>query len=66
MSLLAIRRKLIGIAGDLRGVAALEYSIITVVVGAILIACVNSLGTSLGSSYATIGSRLMQLAASGS
>ncbi len=64
MSLLAVRRAWVDIASDERGSAALEYSIITVVVGGILIACVNTLGTSLTTSYGTIGSKLLQLASS--
>ncbi len=64
MSLSALRCKLMDLARDLSGIASLEYSLITVVVGGVIIACINSLGTSLSSSYGTIGSKLMELAGS--
>jgi Flp pilus assembly pilin Flp len=54
-----------GLAVDRRGITALEYTLITVMIGAVLIGCMNTLGQSLNNSYATIGSRLLELASTG-
>jgi Flp pilus assembly pilin Flp len=57
-----LRRVMTEIAVDQRGIAALEYTLILVIVGTFIIGCVQTLGTSLTNSYAAIGSALQNLA----
>ena len=63
MYLSAIRCVMMDFASDRRGITALEYTLITVMVGGVLIASINSLGAALTNSYATLGAKLMSLAA---
>jgi len=63
MTLLMLRRVMMDIAADERGFTALEYSLITVIIGTSIMACVQTLGASLTSSYTTIGGVLQTLAA---
>ncbi len=51
------------VAGDRRGVTALEYGLIAAVIGGVVITAATSFGTSLSSAYATIGSALTNRAA---
>ena len=51
------------VAGDRRGVTALEYGLIAAVIGGVVITAATSFGGSLSSAYATIGSALTTRAA---
>ena len=51
------------IAGDRRGVTALEYGLIAAVIGGVVISAATQFGTSLTSSYSTIGGKLTAKAA---
>lgn len=51
---------------DERGIAALEYTLITLIVGAVVLSGVHYIGNTLEDSYATIGNVLTTLAAAGS
>ena len=46
------------LAGDRRGVTALEYGLIAAVIGGVVITAANNFGTSLSSAYSTIGTAL--------
>ena len=50
-----IMRKLLD---DRRAFAALEYTLISVVIGGVALTCVNTLGNSLKSAYNAIGTSL--------
>lgn len=45
-------------AGDRRGVTALEYGLIAAVIGGVVITAATSFGSSLSSAYTSIGSTL--------
>ncbi len=51
------------VAGDRRGVTALEYGLIAAVIGGVVITAATNFGTSLSSAYSTIGSALTTKAA---
>jgi Flp pilus assembly pilin Flp len=48
---------------DERGIAALEYTLITVIIGAVVLSGVHYIGNTLEDSYGAIGNVLMSLAA---
>jgi Flp pilus assembly pilin Flp len=48
---------------DTRAFAALEYTLITVVIGIVVLGGVGVIGNALGSSYVVIGNQLSSLAA---
>ncbi len=56
-------RKLRGLESDTRAFAALEYTLITVVIGIVVLGGVGVIGNALGSSYVVIGNQLSSLAA---
>lgn|GEM_PF-3670516 len=60
----AVRRLLLAVAQDVRGFTALEYTLITVVFGVVILAGVDLIGNSLTTSFDTINSILAQHAAS--
>ena len=43
---------------DRRAIAALEYTLITVVIGTVVLSCIGTLGNALSSSYNSIGAAL--------
>ena len=47
------------LAGDRRGVTALEYGLIAAVIGGVVISAATKFGTSLTNSYSTIGGKLV-------
>ncbi len=49
-------------AGDRRGVTALEYGLIAAVIGGVVITASQKFGTSLTNSYSTIGGKLVSKA----
>jgi pilus assembly protein Flp/PilA len=53
--ILFLRRKL---AGDRKGVTALEYGLIAAVMGALIVSAVTSLGTSMSTAFTSIGTVL--------
>jgi pilus assembly protein Flp/PilA len=54
---------LCGVAGDHRGVTALEYGLIAAVLGALVVTAVTSLGNSLDAAYMSIGTLIATTAA---
>ena len=46
------------VAGDRRGVTALEYGLIAAVIGGVVITAATSFGNSLTAAYGTIGNAL--------
>ncbi len=50
-----LRRKL---AGDRKGVTALEYGLIAAVMGALIVSAVTSLGNSMSTAFTSIGTVL--------
>ena len=46
------------VAGDRRGVTALEYGLIAAVIGGVVITAATNFGTNLSSAYSTIGAAL--------
>ena len=59
-----VRRWIIGVAQDVRGFTALEYTLITVVLGVVIMAGVDLIGNSLTFSFDTINTILAQHASS--
>ena len=60
----AMLKKVRGVlAGDRRGVTALEYGLIAAVIGGVVIAAANTFGTSLTNAYTSIGGALEAKAA---
>ena len=53
-------------AGDRRGVTALEYGLIAAVIGGVVITAATSFGSSLSTAYATLGTTLTTQATAGS
>ncbi len=46
------------VAGDRRGVTALEYGLIAAVIGGVVITAATNFGSSLSTAYGTIGTAL--------
>ena len=58
-----VRRLIVGVAQDVRGFTALEYTLITVVLGVVILAGVDLIGNSLSFSFDNINTLLAQHAA---
>jgi len=60
------RLSFLGLWRDRRAIAALEYTLITVVIGAVVLSCIGTLGNALSNSYSSIGAALQTEASNAS
>ena len=55
-----LRHTLHRLARDRRGVSVLEYTLITVIIGTVILSGVNVIGTALTTAFSAIGTTLSQ------